>query len=455
MRAAGRRPRRLAILGGVVLAAVCVVTLALGPHAAALTREVRGLIDRSAPAVAVSGVRDGSWVAADATVTLTASDGTAGSGVASITYTLDGVSHTVADSSVRVALGAKDATRTLIYHATDEAGNAGDDERLTLHVDTEGPSTVARSATAAKGAKLTLRYRVDDASSPTATDVVITVKNGDGSVVKRLEVGRVSTGTWHTAAWTPSGTGCYTWSVAAQDLAGNAQTSAVKARCASAWPAWQVIGHSVENRSIKVARFGSGGRRLLIIGGVHPLEAGTSVAGQFIAYLTKHPEAVRDGCRIDVIECLNPDGLADGTRGNARDVDLNRNFPCSDWRRVLSADDVSGQCGLSGGSSAGSEPETKALISYLDQDFSVVLTLHSDAGVLDCHGPGAAKIARRMSKLCGLPVGHLSYESVMTGTLEQYVAQSRHIPAIMVELKSSAELTCGLREALLNASLGR
>lgn len=434
----------------VVLATVCL--FAAGWEASALTKQLHAvLFDHVAPAVATTGAGNGAWLDHGVTITLTASDGEDGSGVASITYALDGVSHTVAAGTVRVALKAlSTATRTLRYRATDEAGNTSDDTALTVHVDTSGPATVAKRADGILGKRLVLRYRLNDDSSPTASEVTIVVKDGSGTVVKRIASGTQSTGAWHSVKWTPSAKGTYTWTVTAKDLAGNRQASATEAKVVVKWPVWRVIGHSVRGRSISIARFGSGKHRLLVIGGVHPMEAGTSAAKQFLTYLTEHPGAVPDGWRIDVIPCLNPDGLAHQTRSNARDVDLNRNFPSSSWQRILNLGDPSRDCGLTGGSRAASEPETKTLMAYLEEGFSAVLTLHSDAGILDCYGPGGTALGQRLSALCGLPVGRLSYQSLMTGTLEQYVAQSEKIPAIIFEL-TSPELMSGLRRALLAA----
>ena len=225
--------------------------------------------------------------------------------------------------------------------------------------------------------------------------------------------------------------------------------SATQADAAAATgAAWSVIGHSVRGRPIVAARFGDGARRVLLIGGTHGDEAGTAVARTFARYLAHHPAAVPVGARIDVVRCLNPDGYALRTRGDARHVDLNRNLPTTDWRRRLRRGDPSASLGLSGGRRPASEPETRALLAYLEQGFDVVVSLHSHAGILDPGGPGGRALARRMSRLCGLPVGHLSYQAYITGSLGEYVPARYGIPIITVELRS-ATLGRRLRSALL------
>jgi predicted deacylase len=211
---------------------------------------------------------------------------------------------------------------------------------------------------------------------------------------------------------------------------------------------WSVVGHSVRGRPIVAALFGDGARRVLVIGGVHGDEAGTAVALQLARYLSSHPAAVPAGAQIEVIRCLNPDGYALRTRGDVRHVDLNRNLPTTDWRRRLKRGDPSSILGLNGGRRPGSEPETKALLGCLEQGFAVVVSLHSHAGILDPGGPGGKVLARRMSRLCGLPVGHLSYQASITGSLGEYVPARYEIPIITVELRST-RLGRRLRSALL------
>jgi len=104
--------------------------------------------------------------------------------------------------------------------------------------------------------------------------------------------------------------------------------SGLLAGAGSASGGWQrlVLGRSVDGRPI-VAFVGgepSAKRHVLVVGYIHGNEpAGTAIT----TVLTS--SRVPAGIRLWVIPTLNPDGGAAGTRGNARGVDLNRNFP---WR---------------------------------------------------------------------------------------------------------------------------
>jgi predicted deacylase len=320
-----------------------------------------------------------------------------------------------------------------------------------LRIDTTGPTTLGKSVTAFTGHAVKLRYEVLDALSPQVGAVELVLTDGRGKVVQRVALGARNANTWYSAPWTPNATGTYHYTVSAHDLAGNAQRKATPAKVVVKGPWWYTIGHSVQHRAIVVARFGTGARRLLVVGGVHGDEYGTAVAKRFAAYLAAHPGAVPAGARIDVIRCANPDGYLHHTRGNARHVDLNRNLPTANWTRLLSAGDEPGNPGLTGGSSPGSEPETKALLTYLRTGFATVVSLHSHAGILDCDGPGARALGLRMSKLCGLPVGRLSYDPYITGSLGEYVPARYHVPVVTVELRSTA-MSGGLRAALLAAA---
>ena len=83
------------------------------------------------------------------------------------------------------------------------------------------------------------------------------------------------------------------------------------------------LGRSWEGRAIEVVRAGDPGNphRVLVVGCVHGDEcAGMAVTRRLIRLGREAP------VDLWVIQNLNPDGLAHGTRGNARGVDLNRDF---------------------------------------------------------------------------------------------------------------------------------
>jgi murein peptide amidase A len=196
---------------------------------------------------------------------------------------------------------------------------------------------------------------------------------------------------------------------------------------------WAIIGHSRQGRAIRVARFGSGTRRLLVVGGVHGAEFGGAVARQLASRLAADPGAVPAGWSVHVIPSVNPDGASLQRRGNARNVDLNRNLPTSDWRRRLNAGDpAAAHC--NGGSGPASEPETKTLVRYLRQGFACVISLHSRGGFLDFNGPHGRSIAARMSRVTGLPLLRIPYQGAITGSLGEYVPAVYRVPVITVEL---------------------
>ncbi len=410
----------------------------------------------STPPITTASGADALWHNSAVTVTFTAVDNPGGSGMtggeAKTQYQLDGGAW-VAGTTCIVAAPADhsgDGQHTLAYRSTDAAGNMELAKSLTVKIDTEGPTTSAKAAEGRRGQATVVTYRVDDKLSPSATSITIVVRNSHGAVVKRFAEGTLTVGVWHTVQWRPSVVGRYRCAVTATDLAGNAQVQTGSAPV-TVRSEWLVIGRSVRSRPIAAAQFGTGKRHVLVIGGVHGNEAGTAVASKFAAYLATHPAAVPAGAQIEVIRCLNPDGYALRTRGNARHVDLNRNLPTTNWRGHLNGGDPSASLGLSGGSRPGSEPETRALLAYLKRGFAAVLSLHSHAGILDSNGPGGAALARRMSALCGLPVGHINYQAYITGSLGDYVPAKYGIPIITVELRN-AKLGSGLRSALLVAA---
>jgi protein MpaA len=86
-------------------------------------------------------------------------------------------------------------------------------------------------------------------------------------------------------------------------------------------PQQRMLGRSWEGRPIHVARLGDpdAARRVLVVGCIHGNEcAGLSVTRQLLR--------ARVAADLWVLPNLNPDGYARRSRGNARGVDLNRDF---------------------------------------------------------------------------------------------------------------------------------
>lgn len=142
--------------------------------------------------------------------------------------------------------------------------------------------------------------------------------------------------------------------------------------------------------------------KVLVFAGIHGEEPETTFALSRALRLLTEPSP-----HCAVVLAANPDGLIRGTRGNARGVDLNRNFPTRDWRPDAVAhrstmedpQDVL----LSPGAQAGSEPETQLLIRLIRElNPKTAVALHAPLACIDDASQG--ELAGWLAERTGLPL---------------------------------------------------
>ena len=163
------------------------------------------------------------------TVTITADDGTGGSGVASITYAVDGgAQQTVSGASATVAVTG-DGTHTVSYFATDKAGNAGTAQSQAVRIDTTAPAAPGLSVPAYVNTANVAAVPVTGTAEAGARIALTANDTGTGAPHSASATATASaTGTW--SATLDMGTfkqGTVNYSVTAADPAGN--MSAAKA----------------------------------------------------------------------------------------------------------------------------------------------------------------------------------------------------------------------------------
>lgn len=223
-------------------------------------------------------------------------------------------------------------------------------------------------------------------------------------------------------------------------------------------PVYEVIGISVEGRTIESYTYGSGDTLLLFVGGIHGGYEWNSVllAYELMDYLKANLEAIPATVAVTVIPSANPDGvykiigkegrftLTDAPadrevtvpgRFNANGVDLNRNFDCkwepeSTWRGNI----------VSAGTSSFSEPEARAIRSFvLEHTPDAALFFHSQAGAVyasECEAgvlPETLEILTAYTNAAGYPAVESFDAYPVTGDVEGWLA-TLGIPALTVEL---------------------
>ncbi len=225
----------------------------------------------------------------------------------------------------------------------------------------------------------------------------------------------------------------------------------------------QVIGYSVLGRPLEVFRFGYGARERLIVADIHGgYEWNTAdLADELIVYLDEHPEVIPSDLSLYILPSLNPDGYERSHdyagRVNERGVDLNHNFPYH-WKEEWDRDGCWNYLPTTGGTYPGSEPETIALMNFINlHNFEALISYHSAAlgvfaGGMPPYAP-SERLAKALSRVS--PYRYPPYDTgcEYTGNLTDWASSVKHIPAVDIELSNHLDTDFEINLKVLEAFL--
>lgn len=203
------------------------------------------------------------------------------------------------------------------------------------------------------------------------------------------------------------------------------------------------IGSTAKGRAITAYHFGTGPTTILYVGATHGNEAGThSLLSSWVDHLEANARSIPADKKIVVIPALNRDGLANKTRRNANNVDLNRNFPTADWKADVTMPGGE-KVPNGGGATPLSEPESRAIASFTTAlRPRLVLTYHSTGSLVSANEAGGsvgyAATYASLSRYWNAPKSSAAttFEYDTTGAYEDWLYEQPGIAALLVELSS-------------------
>ncbi len=187
------------------------------------------------------------------------------------------------------------------------------------------------------------------------------------------------------------------------------------------------MGKSAGGLDIWQYQLTTGPKNFLLIGGVH----GDEPEGYYLVEKFMESslwQALQGKLSLHVIPRLNPDGCSKGERRNANGVDLNRNMPSKDWTPIAAKERYFP------GPAAGSEPETKLLISTIESiKPCAILSAHSWEPMVNFNGPAEA-LAKCIAQFNGYKItDDIGYPT--PGSLGTWAGWERSIPTITLEIE--------------------
>lgn len=186
------------------------------------------------------------------------------------------------------------------------------------------------------------------------------------------------------------------------------------------------FGLTATNLPIWGYNFGRSGPKLLILGGVHGNEPEGVIAA--LGLMKHFNESFTHNLQVTVVPQLNLDGVMTQSRRNSRGVDLNRNLPTKDWTNKVAEEKYYP------GTEPNSEPENKALVSWIDaQKPKFIISLHSWHPLLNINGNCRLE-AEAIAKLTGYAIKEdIGYPT--PGCLGTYCGLERDIPTLTYEIE--------------------
>lgn len=200
------------------------------------------------------------------------------------------------------------------------------------------------------------------------------------------------------------------------------------------------IGTSVQGRPMLAHWFGSGPSIVVFIGGMHGNEkSSVLIMESWLDDLEHYAERIPVNRTIVVVTTANPDGYATNSRFNARDIDLNRNFPSDNWNANVTGpgytDKING-----GGTSPLSEPESATLANFINQyKPRAVLSFHAVASLVT---PNGTADSSTIAKLYASKTPYNFADEAQTNTALGYTTtgdlefwlRDKGIPNVLIEL---------------------
>ncbi|MGE0546501.1 MAG: M14 family zinc carboxypeptidase [Kofleriaceae bacterium] len=159
-----------------------------------------------------------------------------------------------------------------------------------------------------------------------------------------------------------------------------------------------VIGHTVLGRPIEAVHFTPPSYAkprppAVLFGAIHGDEVASQLMLERLAdELVERPP----GRDTWIVPCVNVDGVLAGTRNNANDVDLNRNFASQTWGTAR-------RPGYNPGSAPEDQPETRAIVDLIERaQAHRLIAVHATYRMVNWDGC-AEQLALEMAERCGYP----------------------------------------------------